>query len=164
MNCSPLWLVYRYGLVSWSSYAEYCLSFGIFIVSFPYNNHKRAVDYSPTHQTNAQLPVAAMRPLHTATRSADSTLRKTNSRVVLQIQEFSQGAQAPDINRRGAVNSKFVSRCDTLFILLGIAICLSIVGMLFVHKLFVDSSAAGYSSSLPGDPEVFSDAAWTGQG
>jgi hypothetical protein len=35
--------------------------------------------------------------------------------------------------------------CDTLFIILALAVFLSIVGMVFVHRMFVESSAANNS-------------------
>jgi hypothetical protein len=88
-----------------------------------------------------------MRPLHTDTRAQESsTLRKTSSRLVLQIQE---GAGERD-NRQQRVSyakssSTLASSCDTLFIILALAVFLSIVGMVFVHRMFVDSSAANNS-------------------
>jgi hypothetical protein len=88
-----------------------------------------------------------MRPLHTAARSTEySTLRKASSRTILQIQEGSPGESSRQRPLGpGPKSSSIANRCDTLFIILGIAVFLSIVGMLFVHRLFLESSAASDS-------------------
>lgn len=88
-----------------------------------------------------------MRPLHTATGATDSSLRKTSSRVVLQVQQDypagdSRGfrASAPGTSTKA---NALTRQCDTLFIILALALGLSVVGMLFVHKLFINSTTAG---------------------
>lgn len=94
---------------------------------------------------------ALMRPLHTATRATESssTLRKTSSRVILQIPESSSVDSRQRLSASGAApgksSSSFGSSCDTLFIILGLAVFLSVVGMVFVHRMFVESSAANSS-------------------
>jgi hypothetical protein len=102
-----------------------------------------------------------MRPqnLHTtATRTTDSNLRKTSSRVVLQIQHDG----SPDSSRPlrasgvgGSKSSSLASNVDTLFIILGIAVFLSVAGLFFVHRM---SSAV--SGSLAMDPETRGNAGW----
>jgi hypothetical protein len=88
-----------------------------------------------------------MRPLHTATRTPESsTLRKTSSRLVLQIQEGTgvKDSRQPRVSYAKS-SSILASSCDTLFLILALAVFLSIVGMVFVHRMFVESSAANNS-------------------
>lgn len=86
-----------------------------------------------------------MRPLHTDTRAPESsTLRKTSSRLVLQIQDSTGDSRQQRISYAKS-SSTLASSCDTLFIILALAVFLSIVGMVFVHRMFVDSSAANNS-------------------
>lgn len=91
-------------------------------------------------------------------------MRKTSSRVILQIQDSPGGDSisrqprgsstgADNISRQprpsgtgaGPRSSSLAASCDTLFIILALAVFLSIVGMIFVHRMFVESSAANNS-------------------
>lgn len=117
------------------------------------------------HGTHTEQQLNSMRPLHTAptTRTEATTLRKTGSRVVLQIPDAGDTTSSGGGSRQqqrllqgSSKNSSLVSNCDTLIILLGIAIVLSVVGMIFVHRLFMESSTLATG-------EDAGDAAWASQ-
>ena len=86
-------------------------------------------------------------------------MRKTSSRVILQIQE---GAAAgvdsskdgsrppPRTSTAGARSSSFAAgNVDTLVVILGIAVFLAVVGLFFVHRM-----SAAVSDSMLMDQET----------
>jgi hypothetical protein len=105
-----------------------------------------------------------MRPLHTAPAvPTDRSLRKSSSRVVLQVQD--SGPLAAECSSRGRGGSSGgagaaaaagaprapLRGLDTLLILLLLAVGLSVVGFVFVNRLITNSSAADSAGDVPED-------------
>ena len=83
-------------------------------------------------------------------------LRKASSRVVLNIPETSYSSdyagRRPGTAQQGG-NKTFTQKYDTLLVLLGIVIVLSVVGLFFVHSFYLNSVRVG-DTVLPGQQKL----------
>lgn len=90
-----------------------------------------------------------MRPLHTAPPvHTDRSVRKSSSRLVLQVHDSwppdaSSSRRVSSAAAAGAGVPRSAARsCDTLVVLVVLAVALSVIGVVFVHRLVANSSAA----------------------
>lgn len=93
-----------------------------------------------------------MRPVGSGTGEG---LRKASSRVVLNIPDTSYSS---DYSRRPATGQQtgsksFTQKYDTLLVLLGIVIVLSVVGLFFVHSFYLNSVQVT-DAGLPGQQKL----------